>query len=148
MSSKPRIGQHRSVSPTQIAKAVVGFNRADNLTPTARRLGIELVGHVNKQTFRCDPSEARLAHLLAVSDRAIRKAKTKLYKQDLITWRSSGQNGTCNYHIYWDVLARIADEKHASWRKKQEERMFQSSGTPVPIGEEREFRQTIPSFSH
>jgi hypothetical protein len=136
MSSENSPTDQPAFSGRDIAKAVEGFNRAPGLSPTARRLGIELVGHVNKQTFRCDPSEARLAHLLGVTSRAIRKAKQELQRQGLLTWRTVGQNGTCNYHISWKALARIGQEKQDAWRKFQEEQMRQPQGTPVPVRQE------------
>lgn len=126
-----------SLSGKDIAKAVVGFIRAPSLSPTARRLGVELVGHANKHTFRCDPSEARLAHLLGVSVRAIGKAKKQLQDKGLLTWRTAGQNGTCNYHISWKALARIGDEKLETWKQTQEEQISQPHGTPVPVRHER-----------
>jgi hypothetical protein len=137
MSSENSPTNRPAFSGRDIAKATEGFNRAPGLSPTARRLGIELVGHVNKRTFRCDPSETRLAHLLGVSVRAIGKAKKELYQKGLLTWRTVGQNGTCNYHISWPALARIGDEKHQTWVQKREEQMRQPHGTPVPVGQER-----------
>ena len=137
MSSENSPTNQPAFSGRDIAKANEGFNRAPSLSPTARRLGIELVGHVNKRTFRCDPSEARLAHLLGVSVRAIGKAKQELRVKGLLTWRTVGQNGTCNYHISWKALARIGQEKKDAWRQMWEEQMRQPHGTPVPARQER-----------
>jgi hypothetical protein len=116
--------QPRNVSAAQIAKGVEGFNRAPKLTATARRLGIELVGHMNVLTFRCDPSEARLAFLLGVSERAIRQAKTELKKLGLISWRKTGDRQTCSYRVSFDRLSAITESKNANWQLAQQERQF------------------------
>ena len=135
------------VSPRDIALAVDGFNRAPGLRPTERQVGIELVGHFNKITGRCDPSEARLAILLGVSDRAIRQTKALLRKRELINWVSSGPNGSCQYEISWHVLANIADDAKRRATEARAEQTFRSNGTTVPDHPEQTFLQTIPILS-
>jgi hypothetical protein len=48
------------------------------LSPSARRVGLALLDHLNVHNGRCDPSEARLAAMLHISARAVRNGKAEL----------------------------------------------------------------------
>jgi len=99
-----------AVTAQEIAVACEALNRAPGLSPLARRLGIELVNHVDRATGTAWPSEARLAAALDVTTRAIRKAKTQLKAHGFLTWQQRGRHRqrTPLYKIAWNLLRDIA----------------------------------------
>ena len=100
-----------AVSPTDIAKAAEAINRHPDLTATARRVGLELLNSVKRDTGLAWPSEARMAEALGVNVRTIRRGKAELRKLGLVTWirRGTSRKGrTPLYALAWDKLLNIS----------------------------------------
>lgn len=121
-----------AITPTQIAVAAEAFNRVDGISPTARRLGIELINHCDRKTGCAWPSEARLAECLGVTDRAIRSAKAQLAAKGLISWHQRGRHHhrTPLYEIAWSALMAIA--KGIKERVKAASAPFRRKSDPPP----------------
>lgn len=96
------------ISSRDIARACEALNRHEGLTPSARRVGVEIINHTDKRTGRAWPSEARLAEALGYTTRTIRRAKTELARLGFLAWRRRGPYRTPIYTIAWSVLSRIA----------------------------------------
>ena len=100
-----------AISSQDIAIAAEALNRAPGLSSLARRVGIELINHTDRESGTAWPSEARLAEALSVSDRAIRKAKTQLKERGFLTWKHRGRSPagrTLLYNIAWERLKQLA----------------------------------------
>src|SRR5262245_39609528 len=80
----------RLISPRDIARAAKTLNYVWGLSPSARRVGLALLDHLNVHNARCDPSEERLAALLHISVRAVRNGKSELRRVGFLTWKSHG----------------------------------------------------------
>jgi len=97
-----------AISPADKAIAAEALNRLPNLSPLARRLGIELLNRVDRRTGLAWPSEARLALALDCDERSIRRAKDQLRAAGLLTWQCRGHHKTPVYMLAWEVLKAIA----------------------------------------
>ena len=101
-----------AISSTDKAKAAEALNRHPDLSPAARRVGLELLNRVNKRTGLAWPSEARMAEALGVNERTIRRGKAELHALGLVTWVKRGtsrQGRTPLYALVWTALLTIAD---------------------------------------
>ena len=99
------------ITSTDIAKAAEAINRYPSLTATARRVALELLNSVKRDTGLAWPSEARMAEALGVNVRTIRRGKAELRKLGLVTWirRGTSRKGrTPLYALAWDKLLNIA----------------------------------------
>ena len=155
----------RMFSPQHIARAHKAFNYVQHLSPSARRLGHALLDHLNVFSGRCDPSEARLAAMLHVSERAIRNAKQELRRIGFLKWKSHGGLPlTADYRLNFVALHAACDRIEAEAkmiypkRRRGSDRQNSSArvngsqtGTSIPetgisdpIKPERYFRQTNP----
>ena len=104
-------GRTLAITPSQLAVAAEALNRHPGLSATARRVGLELLNHVNRTTGTAWPSEARMAEALSLSARSIRRAKAELAALGLITWQRRGTSkaGRTNlYSLAWDALLSLA----------------------------------------
>jgi len=99
-----------TITPTTIALAAEAFTRCPGLTPTARRVGHELLHYTDRTTGLAWPSEARLADALGVTVRTIQKAKAQLRQRGLLTWRQRGRHPqrTPVYQLAWKALIALA----------------------------------------
>jgi len=103
--------------PKEIALAAEALNRFPGLSPLARRLGIELLNRMDRQTGRCKPSETRLALSLACDERSIRRAKVELQGAGFLCWISPGRYCRSVYQLMIKKLANVALELKAAIRK-------------------------------
>jgi hypothetical protein len=106
------------------AKAAEALIRHPELSPSARRLGLELLNLADKRTGTCWPSEARLALALDCDPRSIRRAKAELKAAGLLSWVCRGQHKTPVYRLAWDVLKALAATIKAKVR---------AAFTPAPL---------------
>jgi len=99
-----------AITGTDIALAAEAFTRCPGLTPTARRVGHELLNYTDRSTGLAWPSEARLADALGVTVRTIQKAKAQLRQRGLLTWRQRGRHPqrTPVYELVWTALIALA----------------------------------------
>jgi hypothetical protein len=106
--------RRRLVSPKDVARAAKGLNYVYGLSPSARRVGLALLDHLNVYNARCDPGESRLAAMLGLSERAIRKAKAELKQVGFLTWKSHGGLPlTADYRLNFKVLHATCDRIEA-----------------------------------
>jgi hypothetical protein len=90
------------------AQAAEALIRHPDLTPAARRVGLELLNHADRRTGISWPSEARMAEALGVDPRTIRRGKAALRAAGLLTWQQRGGHRTPVYRLLWDKLVQLA----------------------------------------
>lgn len=92
----------------QKAQAAEALIRHPDLSPAARRVGLELLNHADRRTGISWPSEARMAEALGVDERTIRRGKADLRAAGLLEWEQRGHHRTPIYRLLWDKLVRLA----------------------------------------
>lgn len=92
----------------QKAQAAEALIRHPDLTPAARRVGLELLNHADRKSGISWPSEARMAEALGVDPRTIRRGKADLRAAGLLTWEQRGHHKTPIYRLLWDRLVQLA----------------------------------------
>lgn len=92
----------------QKAQAAEALIRHPDLTPAARRVGLELLNFADRRTGISWPSEARMAEALGVDPRTIRRGKACLRAAGLLTWKQRGHHRTPVYMLAWDRLVQLA----------------------------------------
>jgi hypothetical protein len=90
------------------AQAAEALIRHPDLTPAARRVGLELLNHADRKTGVSWPSEARMAEALGVDARTIRRGKAELKASGLLEWQRRGRHKTAVYRLLWDKLVQLA----------------------------------------
>jgi hypothetical protein len=96
------------ITARQKAQAAEALIRLPDLTPAARRVGLELLNHADRRTGVSWPSEARMAEALGVDPRTIRRGKADLRAAGLLTWEQRGHHRTPIYRLLWDRLVQLA----------------------------------------
>ena len=130
-----------AITPSQLAIAAEALNRHPGLSATARRVGLELLNHVNRATGTAWPSEARMATALGISERSIRRAKAELAALGLLTWQRRGTSkaGRTNlYRLAWEALLSLAARiktkvKDAATAARNRLRKPPATSSPPPI---------------
>lgn len=132
-----------AITSQDIAIACEALNRSPGLSPLARRVGIELVNHVDRNTGTAWPSEARLADALGVDPRSIRRAKAQLKAHGFLTWEQRGRHRqrTPLYQIAWNLLRDIAAGIKS--RLKAAAKPFQRKAQAQPQQQEISLGRTI-----
>lgn len=100
-----------AITPQQIAIAAEALNRHPDLSATARRVALELLNNIQRDTGLAWPSEARMAAALDISARSIRRAKAELAALGLLSWQRRGtswKGRTPVYALAWDKLLSLA----------------------------------------
>lgn len=92
----------------QKAQAAEALIRHPDLTPAARRVGLELLNYADRKSGVSWPSEARMAEALGVDPRTIRRGKAALRAAGLLTWEQRGYHKTPVYRLLWDRLVQLA----------------------------------------
>lgn len=92
----------------QKALAAEALIRHPDLTPAARRVGLELLNFADRRTGVSWPSESRMAEALGVDTRTIRRGKAALRAAGLLTWEQRGHHRTPIYRLAWDRLVHLA----------------------------------------
>jgi len=90
------------------AQAAEALIRHPDLSPAARRVGLELLNHADRRTGISWPSEARMAEALGVDPRTVRRGKTELAAAGLLEWQRRGRHKTAVYRLLWDKLLQLA----------------------------------------
>lgn len=135
-----------AIAARDIARACEALNRHEGLTPAARRVGVEIINHIDRRTGKAWPSEARLADILGYTTRSIRRAKVELARLGVLSWRRRGPHRTPVYTIAWATLTGIARSlkerlKVATARFRKTTRAV---GSPAPV-EKRHHDRTFQS---
>ena len=97
------------ITATDIAKAAEALNRHPELTPAARRVGLELLSHVDRATGTAWPSEARMAAALGYDVRTVRRGKAELLKLKLLSWKRRGTSWAGRTPLYAFAWERLLD---------------------------------------
>ena len=92
----------------QKAQAAEALIRHPDLSPAARRVGLELLNYADRRSGISWPSEARMAEALQVDVRTIRRGKAVLKAAGLLTWQRRGRHKTPIYKLAWDALIQLA----------------------------------------
>ena len=96
-----------AISSADKAKAAEALIRHPNLSPIARRLGLELLNLADKRKGICWPSEKRLALALGCATRSINRAKAELREAGLLSWITRGHHKTPVYRLAWETLKAL-----------------------------------------
>ena len=96
------------ITARQKAQAAEALIRHPDLTPAARRVGLELLNYADRKSGVSWPSEARMAEALGVDPRTIRRGKASLRAAGLLTWKQRGYHKTPVYMLLWDRLLQLA----------------------------------------
>lgn len=92
----------------QKAQAAEALIRHPDLTPAARRVGLELLNYADRKSGVSWPSEARMAEALGVDARTVRRGKAALRAAGLLSWKQRGRHKTPIYKLAWDRLVELA----------------------------------------
>lgn len=127
------------VNSVLIAHKAIGL--APGLSGDTRRVATAILDHFNHKTGRCDPSIGRLATLLGIGERTVRKATQQLCNGDerLFDKKSHGGHAHCaSYAPCWQTFHALVDAWNASMQTSgnvdpnRNERAG-STGTNVPV---------------
>jgi hypothetical protein len=97
-----------------VAKARKAFGLMPGLTASDIRVASALLAHVNTSTGACYPSQDRLARLLRIEVRQVRRAIRKCEGRGfLLVMRHGGSNGTSRYVFVYSALSNFVDRWEA-----------------------------------
>ena len=109
-----------AISSTDIAKAAEAINRHRGLNPSSRRVGLEILNAMNRQTATAWRSVGGLARRLGISERSVSYALRLLRKLDLIVTKPNGGKG---------LLFRLAWRRIKAVGAAIKRELFRQSGT-------------------
>jgi hypothetical protein len=121
------------------------------LSSAAKRVGAALLEHFNRKTARCDPSVERLARLLGVDERTIRRATNDLVAKGLFKKSShGGRHNTAAYSPNWscfrlkiaDWNARMKSGKGVGEASRNRAEMSGDIGQKCPLDADKNALQT------
>lgn len=138
-----------AVTARDIARANEALNRHEGLTPAARRVGAEIINHIDRRTGKAWPSEVRLAEALGYTTRTIRRAKAELARLGFLAWRRRGPHRTPVYTIAWATLAGIArtlKERLRAATAKFRRKPVTAAGSSVPVEKRHHDRTFAPAY--
>lgn len=92
----------------QKAQAAEALIRHPDLSPAARRVGLELLNFADRRSGTSWPSEARMAEALGVDARTVRRGKAALRAAGLLSWKRRGPHKTPIYKLAWERLVQLA----------------------------------------
>lgn len=92
----------------QKAQAAEALIRHPDLSPAARRVGLELLNYADRRSGISWPSEARMAEALGVDARTVRRGKAALRAAGLLSWKRRGPHKTPIYKLAWERLVQLA----------------------------------------
>lgn len=118
-----------------------------DLSGSDKRVASAIIEHFNRKTGRCDPSIGRLAKLLGLPDKTIRRATAKLHGLGLIVKAShGGRSGTAAYAPQWDRFIAFKAEWEAQrdgkGQPENRSNMAGATGQLCPEAPDKNDRQT------
>lgn len=132
----------------QKAQAAEALIRHPDLTPAARRVGLELLNYADRRTGISWPSEARMAEALGVDPRTVRRGKADLRAAGLLTWQQRGRHKTPVYRLAWDRLVELAAaikaRVTAACKSARAAIGAAKASTPPPVSKPRENEPARP----
>jgi len=135
-----------------IAHKAIGL--ASGFSGETRRVATAILDHFNHKTGRCDPSNERIAGLLGISMRMVRKATKELCEtaKPLFVKRSHGGHSHCaSYEPQWETFQAIVADWNSAMKgvtrdvtrdSANRNKRSCSTGTNVPVEQEQTFLQT------
>lgn len=131
-----------------VAHKAIGL--APGFTGDTRRVATAILDHFNHKSGRCDPSNERLAGLLGVSVRMVRKATKELCEGSSPLFRKrshAGHSHCASYEPQWATFRRIVAEWNRAMIGSKEggpnrNKRAGSTGTNVPVQQEQMCLQT------
>lgn len=103
-SARPeRPGKNDVVIATKAIHYAPGHSSID------RTVAALILDHFNKKTGQCDPSNGRLATILGIDERTVRRATAELCGDGRLFWKRShgGKSGRASYAPQWSVFRAI-----------------------------------------
>lgn len=100
-----------------IAHKAIGL--ASGFSGETRRVATAILDHFNHKTGRCDPSNERIAGLLGISMRMVRKATKELCEtaKPLFVKRSHGGHSHCaSYEPQWETFQAIVADWNSAMK--------------------------------
>ncbi len=131
------------------AHLALGLERG--LSSAAKRVGAAILEHYNRKTGRCDPSVERLARLLGVDEKTIRRATNDLVAKGLFKKSShGGRHNTAAYSPNWPCFRLIVADWNALMRSRRgvgeastnRAEMSEGIGQKCPLDADRNVLQT------
>ena len=139
------------LAKNDILFAHMALGLAPGLSSAAKRVGAALLDHYNRKTARCDPSVERLARLLGVDEKTIRRATNDLVAKGMFKKSSHGgrhntaaysPNWTCFRLIIADWNARMKSGKGVGKASANRTEMSGDMGQKCPVDADKNALQT------
>lgn len=106
-----------SATYQDIMNARLALGEVPGLADTTRRVAFKIIGHFNLKTGQCDPGLERLASLLGLPEKTVRRATKALDECGLIQKSShGGKSHRASYRPNWELLKAIATDIEASMK--------------------------------
>lgn len=102
--SKPERARNNDVV---IAKTAIHY--ASGYSSVDKQIAALLLEHYNKKTGQCDPSNGRIAKMLSIDERTVRRGTAELCGEGRLFCKSShgGKSGRASYTPQWSVFRAI-----------------------------------------
>lgn len=124
---------------------------APGLSAADMRVGGAILDHFNKKTGQCDPSIARLAAMLGIDEKTVRRATNELCKRSLFQKSShGGKSFRAAYRPQWSAFRQIIADWDSRMRcldepdseEKNRAKMSADPGRKCPVTPGENVRQT------
>jgi len=101
--------KHERPQRNDVVIAVKAMHYAPGLSTVDRKVGALILEHYNKTTGQCDPGNSRLATMLGIDERTVRRATAELCGPGRLFWKVShgGKYGRASYTPQWAVFRAI-----------------------------------------
>jgi predicted transcriptional regulator len=127
-----------------LAFKVIGL--VEGLSSIDWRVAAAIFDHLNKRTGQCDPSVARIARLLSISERAVIRATNKCERVGLLIKIQHGGNLLRNQYIFnWAFIETSEEEWKSLKRSLSRKNLTPHQRQNVPEGPVKSVHQTCPT---
>lgn len=149
---------HSELQKHDVAIAQKALCLCVDLSGLDKSVGAAILSHFNKKDRRCDPSNERLAKLLGINARQVRRATASLCAAGLFKKRShGGSSGCASYEPQWNKMRAIVvdwDRRLASGQapeldaqpdendSQQQDIFDRDTGQKRPLGQDKNVLQT------
>lgn len=124
---------------------------ARDLSSADKAVAAAILDHFNRKTGQCDPSVGRLADLLSIDERTVKRATKALCGEHGLFEKTShgGNAGRASYHPCWTKFREIVRAWDARMKSNSEPykvtEMPPSTGQDCPLGGDKNAPQTYIS---
>jgi predicted transcriptional regulator len=136
--------------PLETLLAFKALNLIGGLTENDRRVAASLVEHFNRRTGRCDPSIGRIAKLLDIHPRTVKRSVKRLESAGIIRTHRHGGHSNCNsYAPDWSKLEAVVREWQLkfSGRAAGATELSLEGGRACHLGGDSRVIQTYPNHN-